>query len=118
MENYIKRGSLSVHRTLDRFLNDEMLSELNITSDDFWGKFELLLEEFHQRNKDLLARRSLLQDQISSWHKSNDFNLNEYKKFLEEIGYLEEGPADFTITTMNTDPEISSIPGPQLVVHN
>ena len=53
MENYIKRGSLSVHRTLDRFLNDEMLSELNITSDEFWGKFELLLEEFHQRNKEL-----------------------------------------------------------------
>ena len=116
MENYIKRGSLSVHRTLDRFLNDEMLAELNITSDEFWGKFELLLEKFHQRNKDLLARRSLLQDQISAWHKNNDFNLNEYKEFLQEIGYLEEVPADFTITTRNTDPEISSIPGPQLVV--
>ena len=77
MENYIKRGSLNIHNFLDRFLSDEVLSGLDITSDEFWKKFEGLLEEFHQRNKDLLARRSLLQDQISSWHKSNDFNLQE-----------------------------------------
>ena len=116
MENYIKRGCLNIHNALDRFLSDEVLSGLDITSDEFWEKFEGLLEEFHQRNKDLLATRTLLQDQISTWHKNNDFNLNEYKKFLQEIGYLEEVPEDFTIITRNTDPEISSIPGPQLVV--
>jgi len=116
MENYIKRASLNIHNALDSFLNDEVLPGLDITSDDFWKKFEGLLGEFHQRNKDLLAKRSLLQDQISAWHKNNDFNLNEYKKFLLEIGYLEEVPPDFAITTRNTDPEISSIPGPQLVV--
>jgi len=76
MENYIKRGSLNIHNVLDRFLRDEMLSGLDITSDEFWKKFEGLLEEFHQRNKDLLAKRSLLQDQISTWHKNNDFNIN------------------------------------------
>ena len=72
MENYIKRGNLNIHNALDRFLSDEMLSGLDITSDEFWKKFEGLLEEFHQRNKDLLAKRSLLQDQISTWHKNND----------------------------------------------
>ena len=92
MQSYIKHGSLNIHNALYEFLNDEVLSGLDISSDEFWEKFEGLLEEFHQRNKDLLARRSLLQDQISSWHKSNDFNLNEYKKFLQEIGYLEEVP--------------------------
>ena len=116
MENYTKRGSLNIHNALERFLNEEVLKELDITADEFWEKFEDLLNAFHQRNKDLLARRSFLQDQISSWHKNNDFNLKEYKKFLKEIGYLEEVPSDFTITTSNTDPEISSIPGPQLVV--
>ena len=116
MENYIKRGSLNIHSALDRFLNNEVLLGLDITSDEFWEKFEDLLREFHQRNKDLLSKRSLLQDQISTWHKNNDFNLNEYKVFLQEIGYLEEVPADFKITTRNTDPEISNIPGPQLVV--
>ncbi len=116
MENYIKRGCLNIHYALDRFLDDEVLSGLDVTADEFWEKFEGLLNEFHQRNKDLLAKRSSLQDQISTWHKNNDFNLNEYKKFLHEIGYLEEVPDDFIITTKNTDPEISSIPGPQLVV--
>ncbi len=116
MENYIKRGCLNIHNALDRFLHDEVLSGLDVTADEFWEKFEGLLNEFHQRNKDLLAKRSSLQDQISTWHKNNDFNLNEYKKFLQEIGYLEEVPYDFIITTKNTDPEISSIPGPQLVV--
>jgi len=116
MKNYIKRGSLNIHSVLDKFLKDEVLPGLDLKLDEFWEKFEDLLKEFHQRNKDLLVKRSLLQDQISSWHRNNDFDLNEYKKFLQEIGYLEEVPDDFTITTNNTDPEISSIPGPQLVV--
>ncbi len=39
-----------------------------------------------------------------------------YKEFLAEIGYLvPEGP-DFQIDTTNVDPEIASMPGPQLVV--
>ena len=70
------------------FLNEEVLKGLDITADGFWKKFEDLLNGFHQRNKDLLARRSFLQDQISYWHKNNDFNVKEYKKFLQEIGYL------------------------------
>ncbi len=116
MKNYIKHGSLNIHSVLDKFLKDEVLPGLDLKLDEFWEKFEDLLKEFHQRNKDLLVKRSLLQDQISSWHRNNDFDLNEYKKFLQEIGYLEEVPDDFTITTNNIDPEISSIPGPQLVV--
>ncbi len=116
MKNYIKRGSLNIHSVLDKFLKDEVLPGLDLKLDEFWEKFEDLLKEFHQRNKDLLVKRSLLQDHISSWHRNNDFDLNEYKKFLQEIGYLEEVPDDFTVTTNNTDPEISSIPGPQLVV--
>ena len=66
MENYTKRGSLNIHNALERFLNEEVLKELDITADEFWEKFEDLLNAFHQRNKDLLARRSFLQDQILS----------------------------------------------------
>jgi len=116
MKNYIARGSLNVHKDLDSFLSDEVLIGLDLNPEDFWKKFEELLEEFHQRNKNLLAKRSFLQDQISTWHKNNDFNLDDYKKFLAQIGYLEEVPDDFIITTENVDPEISRIPGPQLVV--
>ena len=116
MENYITHGSLNIHNDLDRFLKEEVLTGLDITREEFWEKFEEILSKFHHRNKDLLMKRSFLQDQISTWHKNNEFSLEEYKRFLEQIGYLEEVPDDFKITTDNTDPEISSIPGPQLVV--
>ena len=39
-----------------------------------------------------------------------------YRSFLTEIGYLQPVGDDFSIETENIDEEISSIPGPQLVV--
>jgi malate synthase len=41
--------------------------------------------------------------------------MDEYKKFLGDIGYLVPEGAPFTIETSNVDPEIAQIPGPQLV---
>ena len=35
---------------------------------------------------------------------------------LKSIGYIVEEKSDFKISTSNVDQEISSIPGPQLVV--
>lgn len=66
-----------------------------------------------------MDRRAELQAQIDEWHRARlgqPHDDEEYKTFLRGIGYLlEEGP-DFTIATANTDPEIASVPGPQLVV--
>ncbi|MDA9694793.1 malate synthase G, partial [Candidatus Pelagibacter sp.] len=53
------------------------------------------------------------------WHiknKGNEINIEEYKKFLKEIGYLKDEGPDFKIETKNVDDEISKIAGPQLVV--
>jgi malate synthase len=60
-----------------------------------------------------------MQEQIDAWHLANpgqEKNLDIYKNFLREIGYLLEEGGDFKITTENVDPEIASIAGPQLVV--
>ena len=73
----------------------------------------------HQKNKELIKLRENLQEKIDDWHiknKGKEFNLNEYKKFLLEIGYLKNEGPDFKIETENVDEEISSIAGPQLVV--
>ena len=49
-------------------------------------------------------------------NKGNKIDLDKYKKFLLEIGYLEKEGEDFEIETRNIDDEIAKIAGPQLVV--
>ena len=71
------------------------------------------------KNKQLIKLREDLQKKIDDWHiknKSKEFNLDEYKKFLLEIGYLKNEGPDFKIETENVDEEIATIAGPQLVV--
>ena len=48
--------------------------------------------------------------------KEKKFKIEEYKKFLKEIGYLKDEGPDFKIETKNVDDEITQIAGPQLVV--
>ena len=43
-------------------------------------------------------------------------NLEAYKSFLSEIGYLVPEGEEFAIFTENVDPEISTIADPQFVV--
>ena len=66
----------------------------------------------------MLAKREVLQDGIDRWHRDNGApsDLEAYKNFLQEIGYLlPEGPA-FQVSTGTVDPEIAVVAGPQLVV--
>ena len=43
-------------------------------------------------------------------------DLDAYRSFLSEIGYLVPEGGDFEVATANVDPELSAIAGPQLVV--
>ena len=84
-----------------------------------WGGLEKILTELTPENKRLLAIRDEMQAKIDAWHKDHPadrWDASEYKRFLTEIGYLEEGGEPFTIDTANVDPEIATIAGPQLVV--
>ena len=111
--------SLKISENLKTFVKDEILPGLNITPDYFWTSFENIYNKFSERNKDLLIKRQLLQDQIDKWHienKHSEFDLDKYKKFLNEIGYLHPRSKNFSISTSNVDPEIRKIAGPQLVV--
>ena len=71
------------------------------------------------KNKELIQIRENLQKKIDDWHiknKGNKIEIEQYKKFLSEIGYLKEEGSDFKIETKNVDDEITQIAGPQLVV--
>jgi malate synthase len=118
-KNYITKRSLSVAEELSSFLSTEVLPGLEISEDHFWSSLEKIIQEFSLRNKELLDIRESMQGQIDAWHLANpgeEKNLDVYKDFLKEIGYLLPEGKDFKITTENVDPEISTIAGPQLVV--
>ncbi|MDC2998299.1 malate synthase G [Candidatus Pelagibacter sp.] len=118
-EKYIKIGNLQVSEKLSNFVNDELLKNTNVSSENFWLGLEKTLDELAPKNKELIKIREDLQKKIDDWHiknKSKEFNLDEYKKFLLEIGYLKNEGPDFKIETENVDEEIASIAGPQLVV--
>ena len=118
-EKYIKINNLQVSEKLSNFVNDELLKNTNVSSENFWSGLEKTLDELAPKNKELIKFREDLQKKIDDWHiknKGKEFNLDEYKKFLLEIGYLKNEGPDFKIETENVDEEIASIAGPQLVV--
>ncbi len=117
--NYQNVHNLKVSEDLLNFVNNELLSGLNISSEKFWLGFDKTVHELAPRNKELLKIREKLQKKIDDWHiknKGNEIKINEYKKFLIEIGYLKNEGPDFKIETKNVDDEIAKIAGPQLVV--
>ena len=118
-EKYININSFKVSENLSKFVNEELLKDLDISPEKFWVGFENAVKELVPKNKELINFRENLQKKIDEWHiknKDQEFNLEKYKKFLIDIGYLKEEGSDFLIETKNVDDEITEIAGPQLVV--
>ncbi len=118
-EKFIKINNLSVDKILADFIDNELLLGTNISPKKFWDGFDKVVHELAPKNRELLEIRETIQKEIDLWHKKNkfeDFNLEDYKKFLKDINYLKEEGSEFKIETKNLDTEISSIAGPQLVV--
>ena len=115
----VTRADLQVEDCLVRFVEDQALPGTGVTGPAFWAGFSDLVHEMGPRNRALLARRDALQAGIDGWHithRNMAHDPDAYAAFLRETGYLlPEGPA-FQIDTVGVDPEIATVPGPQLVV--
>ncbi|MEH7013278.1 malate synthase G [Neobacillus niacini] len=118
MTIYVKKGRLQVAQELYEFINTEALPGTGLDNEKFWSGFEVLIHDLTPKNKELLSARDEIQTKLNTWYRENNenFDLNVYKFFLTEIGYLEEEVADFEIATAGVDDEISLLAGPQLVV--
>jgi len=117
--NIIEKNGLKINSILFEFINNEAIPGTNINTENFWSNFEKLVHELTPINKILIEKREKIQKQIDEWHKKNagkEINKKKYISFLKSISYIVEEKEDFEITTSNTDEEISSIAGPQLVV--
>jgi len=115
----IHEAGLVVGAELHALLVNQALPGTGIAPDEFFAGMAELVADFGPRNRALLARREAMQTAIDDWHTERAGQPHEavkYRGFLEGLEYLlPEGP-DFTIETTNVDPEIRSIPAPQLVV--
>ncbi|MAL82381.1 MAG: malate synthase G [Actinomycetota bacterium] len=112
-----QRAQLHVGDALVTFAEQELLPELSISTDEFWAALQTLVDEFSERNLELLEERQRLQSLIDAWHRDHGQGTPEaYRAFLESIGYLVPQGPSFTVSTDGVDPEIASIAGPQLVV--
>ena len=117
--NYQNVNNLKISKDLLTFINNELLENTNITAEKFWLGFDKAIHELAPKNKELLQIRENLQKKIDDWHiknKGTKVEINQYKKFLKEIGYLKDEGPDFKIETTDVDDEITKIAGPQLVV--
>ena len=119
MAKRIDLHGLQVDARLAAFVDGQALPGTSVNRDHFWTGFAAIVHDLTPRNRALLARRDALQEQIDDWHRAHRGAPHDhyaYRSFLEKIGYLLPEGGDFTIDTANVDPEIATVPGPQLVV--
>jgi len=112
-------GGLQVATGLHAFLAEEALPAAGIDPAGFWDGVAAIIEDLTPVNRALLARRDELQAAIDDWHRARagqPLDIAEYRAFLTGIGYLADDPGPFQVATVNVDPEISALAGPQLVV--
>lgn len=119
MGQRIQASGLQVAEELYRLITDDVLPGSGVAVEDFWASLAEIINEFAPRNRALLTVRETLQAKIDGWHRARGVvavDVNAYKAFLTEIGYLLPAGESFQITTSGVDVEIASLAGPQLVV--
>ena len=119
MAGFQQRNDLKVAAELASFIEQQALPGTGVAPETFWKGFSALVHDFGPENRALLERREEIQAQIDAWHierRGKPHDHEAYCAFLREIGYLLPEGEDFEIDTGNVDPEIASVPGPQLVV--
>jgi malate synthase len=119
MAQRITVGNLTIEKVLIDLVNDKIIPGTGVQAAAFWQGLESILADLVPRNKALLAQRDDFQSQIDQWHQAHATQSHDaaaYEAFLRSIGYLLDEGADFEIETVNVDPEIALLAGPQLVV--
>ena len=118
MTGRVTRNGLQIDRQLHDFIVERAMPGTGVEPDAFFAGFGAAVADLAPKNRALLAKRDALQAKLDAWYRENGApaDMDAYKDFLREIGYLlPEGPA-FQVETSNVDPEIAAVAGPQLVV--
>jgi malate synthase len=113
-----EKFDLHIDQELYDFLVNEALAGSGVDEDKFFKGFSDLVHNFGPKNRSLLKTRDELQEKIDAWHRENGapLDLDVYKSFLSDVGYLLPEGDKFSVSTSHVDQEICQIAGPQLVV--
>ena len=119
MPKTVEIAGLRIAEDLYDLVRIEIAPDTGIEPDAFWSSLSRIVHDLGPKNRALLEKRNTLQRQIDSWclsHRGQPFNVNDYKAFLETIGYVVPEGENFHVATENVDHEIAEVSGPQLVV--
>ena len=119
MAERIACAGLQVDAGLHALLETDILPGTDVSPNQFWSGLANILTELMPRNAELLEIRADMQSKLDNWHREHPkdvFNADEYKTFLEDIGYLLPQPKHVQVTTTHVDEEVAQVAGPQLVV--
>ena len=101
MTDRVEISGLHIARELHDFVVEEVIPGTGIDAHDFWAGFSAIVHELGPRNRALLKRRDELQEKIDAWYRDNGApsDMEAYKGFLSEIGYLVPEGVPFKVTT-------------------
>ncbi|NHO30997.1 malate synthase G [Acetobacter fallax] len=117
MTSRIQIEKISVDHTLHHFVNSEILPGTGVSPQTFWTGLSVLVEEFKPKICHALEQRNRLQSAIDGFLLENgNPDAETQTRFLRDIGYIEDAPPAFSVSTPDVDAEIARIAGPQLVV--
>ena len=119
MSRRIEKNGLSIDEKLVTFIESEAIPGTGVDTQNFWQGFAEIVEKLGPKNKTLLQKREDIQSKIDEYHikhRGQDIDIEDYKSFLYDIGYLVPEGENFKIDTSNVDEEIADLCGPQLVV--
>ena len=119
MADMVDRAGLMVAAELADFIDSQAIPGTGLAADAFWTGVADIFAHFTPENRELLAKRDRMQEEIDAWHDARagqPIDPAAYREFLTGLEYLVPEPAPFGITTTRVDPEIATMAGPQLVV--
>ncbi|MBI2088222.1 MAG: malate synthase G [Deltaproteobacteria bacterium] len=119
MANAVDVGGLKVKEALYRLVQNEIAPGTGVEADAFWASLGKIVNDLGPKNRELLEKRHSLEKQIDAWYlarKGPRIDIEAYKAFLTEIGYLVPEGKNVQVSTANVDREIAQVSGPQLVV--
>ena len=107
--NKIKVEELKVDEALFSFINTEVLPPLSFDQTKFWKSFNKLVYKLTPINRSLISERVRIQKSLDKWHLQHKkgYEVEEYKQFLKDLGYIKQIGPEFKINPKNVDFEVS-----------